>query len=276
PDTNEDAILVLLEEALDSGLLTEEGSGMHVTYQFWHPLLVSRLYEKTSATRRASLHRRAAEIFQRIYERHEEEGAAIITHHLVQGGGNSQKIAYFAELAGNRAYVLSSYIDAEQYYRLTLEHSAPHPDTQLHRAYLLEYIGECISVQGHGRYEEAREAYERALAIHKYYYPILSSEIQESLVQAILWIEIGVTWYDQAEFAHARHMYDQVEQMLRTLDLIETPSWAYLCLQQSYLAWQTGDLEEALLKGQEALLRLETLVWSQEGDQKKSELPAPR
>ncbi|HCJ36373.1 MAG TPA: hypothetical protein DHV65_19010, partial [Ktedonobacter sp.] len=75
--TSEDTILDLLEEAIQAGVLTEEGTGTRINYQFWHPLLVSHLYEQLSAARRARLHRRAAEVLQRVYQgREEEEGAA--------------------------------------------------------------------------------------------------------------------------------------------------------------------------------------------------------
>ncbi len=140
---DEDVVLDLLEEALKSGMLTEEGTGTRITYQFWHPLLVSHLYEKLSAARRASLHRRAADILQNLYRGREAEGAAKITHHLVQGGATSQQIARYAELAGNQAYGVSAYPDAERYYRLALEHldtagrQVPiSVDEQLHMAYL--------------------------------------------------------------------------------------------------------------------------------------------
>jgi DNA-binding SARP family transcriptional activator len=57
PEHNEDAILDFLEEALQAGLLTEEGMGAHVIYHFWHPLIISYLYSHISAARRAQLHR---------------------------------------------------------------------------------------------------------------------------------------------------------------------------------------------------------------------------
>ena len=60
PELNEDTILDLLEEALHAGLLTEEGTGPHVIYHFWHPLIISYLYSHLSAARRAQLQRRAA------------------------------------------------------------------------------------------------------------------------------------------------------------------------------------------------------------------------
>ena len=59
---NEDALLDLLEEALQAGLLKEEGAGTLITYHFCHPLIVSHLYERLSAARCAQLYRRAANI----------------------------------------------------------------------------------------------------------------------------------------------------------------------------------------------------------------------
>ena len=42
-ERTEDAIIDLLEEALQAGFLSEEGSGMHINYHFWHPLIVDYL-----------------------------------------------------------------------------------------------------------------------------------------------------------------------------------------------------------------------------------------
>ena len=154
-EADEDTILDLLEEALHSEMLTEEGVGTRITYLFWHPLLVSHLYEGLSAARRASLHRRAADILRTTYQRREEEGAAIITHHLLLGGGDPQHIIHYAELAGDHAYSLSAYPEAEKHYRIAVEHidstTGKNADTeeQLRLAYLLERLGECTSlIQG--------------------------------------------------------------------------------------------------------------------------------
>jgi len=56
----EDKLLDLLEEALRAGLLTEDGAGARIIYRFWHPLIVSHLYDRLPVARRAQLHRRAA------------------------------------------------------------------------------------------------------------------------------------------------------------------------------------------------------------------------
>src|SRR5260370_33914545 len=102
-------------------MLTEEGSGTRITYYFWHPLLVSYLYEGLSAGRRGSLHRRAAEVLRQIYQGLEEEGAATIAYHLVDGGADSPQIPHYAGLAGNRAYALSAYPEAVQHHLLSVE-----------------------------------------------------------------------------------------------------------------------------------------------------------
>ncbi len=102
--SDEDTLLDLLEEALQAGMLSEEGSGTRITYHFWHPLLVSHLYDGLSAGRRASLHRRAADALMRLYSDRAAESAAAIAYHLVNGGSDPTTIAHYAELAGDRAY----------------------------------------------------------------------------------------------------------------------------------------------------------------------------
>src|ERR1700694_4202014 len=118
---NEDTMLDLLEEALRAGLLAEEGTGTHITYHFWHPLIVSHLYERLSAARCAQLHRRAANALLHTHQGHEEEVAPAITHHLSKGGAGAAQIAYYAELTGTQAYSLSAYTEAEQYYLLAIK-----------------------------------------------------------------------------------------------------------------------------------------------------------
>ena len=84
-DIHEDAILDMLEEALRAGLLTEEGTGTHITYNFWHPLIVSHLYNRLSAARRAQLHRRAADALMLAHPGSAEEVAAAPNEVRFQG-----------------------------------------------------------------------------------------------------------------------------------------------------------------------------------------------
>src|SRR5216683_899721 len=258
PDADEDIILDLLEEALQAGMLTEEGSGTRITYHFWHPLLVSHLYDGLSAGRRASLHRRAAEVLRHAYQGREQEGAAAIVHHLANGGAESLQIAYFAELAGDRAYALSAYPEAERHYWLAVEHigtlpADASPDECLRLANLLERLGECTRVQGY--YKEARRYFEQALEVRSRY-RLSASEIDsqyEAQIEALLWCEIGKTWFDTGDFEQAQQCYSHSEQVLREAEVATGPVWASLYLEQSYILWRKGNFEEARQTAQHAL-----------------------
>src|SRR5713226_856190 len=171
----EERVLTLLEEALHGSILSEEGSGVHVTYTFWHPLMVSRLHKGISAARRTNLHHRAADVLRQVYRSREDEWAAAITYHLQQGGAEPQQIVHYAEIAADHAYTLSAYPEAEKYYRITIEqleetfqHQLTNTSTEERSrlAYLLERLGECTRVQGND--EEARHLYERVLEVRSH------------------------------------------------------------------------------------------------------------
>lgn len=251
PDSNEAMVLELIEEALNAGMLTEEGIGTRITYLFWHPLLASHLYESLSAARRARLHRRAAEILLKIYETREDEGAATISYHLINGGADSDQIAYYTELAGNRAYALSAYPEAEKHYRLTLEHTGNSPDEWQHRASLLEILGECTSIQG--KYEEAHTFYEQAFDVRREQSGSFIASQQEVELQAMLLYEIARTWYDMGDIAKSRQQCERSEHVLREADIRAGLAWTKLRYHQSHMSWREGSYEEARQLANETL-----------------------
>ncbi len=259
---NEDTILDQLEEAIQSGVITEEGTGTRISYHFWHPLLVSHLYDQLSAARRARLHRRAADILQRTYQGHEEEGAAIITNHLVQGGADPLQIVRYSEIAADHAYTLSAYPEAEKYYRIAIEQlqetfqqqlTHTSTDQRTHLAYLLERLGECTRVQGN--YEEARHIYERVLEVRTYQRSFTTHEEyqQEAQIDALLWREIALTWYDIGDNIQAQQCCKRGEQVLHDAGVEGGSAWAILRFQQGYIYWREGKYEEARFSALEAL-----------------------
>src|SRR6185312_11642749 len=208
---DDDVVIDLLEEALESGVLTEEGSGVNVRYHFWHPLLASHLYNGLSATRRARLHRRIAEVLRQIHQARESEEAATITQHLIRGGAEPARIAHYAELAAHHAYSLFAYSDAERYYRLVLDRLAPillvplyagqaeQPllpaislDQRMHLAFLVERLAECTRVLGN--FQDAPNLYLRTIQLRTTPARVFANqaeERQEAQIQAILWSEIA-------------------------------------------------------------------------------------
>lgn len=288
---DEDTVLDLLEEALQSGVLMEEGMGTRITYSFLHPLLVSHLYERLAAARRMRLHQRAGAILQRMYVGREEEVAATITHHLVQGGAELTQIVHYAKLAGDRAYVLSAYPEAERHYQLALqsidelrsssrlripgtndatasskaqalgaedkEERAVEHAALLDLAYLVERLAECTMIQGD--FKEARRLYERILEIHHTQRTSTSDTDQqyEAQIQALLWSEVGRTWRYTGDSAQTQQCCTRGEQALREAGVIAGPALARLRYQQSSLYWQEGHYAEARRAAQEALALFE-------------------
>ncbi|HEY6542085.1 MAG TPA: tetratricopeptide repeat protein, partial [Ktedonobacteraceae bacterium] len=275
---SEDAILDMLEEALRAGLLTEEGTGTHITYNFWHPLIVNHLYHRLSAARRAQLHRRAASALVLAHPGSEQEVAAAITHHLSKGGGDSASIARYAELAANRAYALSAYSEAEHYYRIAIEaisrgkqektHSIEDP---LHLASLLERVAECNNI--HGNYEEMRHLYERVLELRAQYSPEESHQQCQTEAQrrALILREIGRAWAEISDFDHAWECYGQAKQIMLDAGVTSGAAWACLHAQQGNICWHLGQYDKARRYAQEALNVLEEAMQNQQ--QGKPDLP---
>ncbi len=262
--SDEDILLDLLEEALQAGMLSEEGSGTRITYHFWHPLLVSHLYDGLSAGRRASLHRRAADALIRLYGDRAQEQAAAIAYHLVNGGSESANIAHYAELAGDRAYALSAYPEAVRHYKLALENTGTlaadaSADEHLRLANLLERLGECTRILGN--YEEACGYFERVLHVREHNRQIDSQ--YEAQIDALLWIEVGITWYDRGNNERAMENYNYAEKILCESNIETGPSWASLRLFQSYILWQEGDFERAGQTAQQALAIFENVIGGQ-------------
>ncbi|HJT55206.1 MAG TPA: AAA family ATPase, partial [Ktedonobacteraceae bacterium] len=261
-DYDEDILLDLLEEALRSGILTEEGTGTRISYAFWHPLLATHLYNRISAAKRARLHRRAAEALQRAATIREDELAATIVQHLVYGGAEVTQIARYAELAANYAYNLSAYSEAERYYRLAVENTEAErlahpvnasPEVRLHLAFLLERQAECTRIQGD--FKQARALFERVLEMRNSMQGVTSpvDATLEAQIQALLWGEIGWTWRYTGDTAKARECCKFGEQLLRDAGISGGPAWARLRFQEGSLSWQEGNYEEARRAIEEAL-----------------------
>lgn len=253
---DEDAILDLLDEALKAGVLTEEGLGTRITYHFWHPLLVTHLYERMSGTRRVRLHQRVAEGMVRLYAGREEEVAATITHHLIYGGAEPLKVAHYAEIAGNQAYTLSAYQEAQGHYRTAVSYLEKVSKGSAHlsrRLYLLEQLAECTNICGN--FEEARTLYTHLIELRKLYHADMPPEEQQDNipVQALLWGEIGRTWRYVGDMLHAHECCQQGMDLLTEAGIVSGLAWARLYYHQGGVYEQEGRNVEGTEVAQKAL-----------------------
>ena len=289
-EQNEDNVLDLLEEALHAGILTEEGTGAHITYHFWHPLIISHLYGRLSAARRAQLHRKAAEAIKTMSS---EKAAAAIVYHLSKGGGNPTQIAHYAEIAGNQAYMLAAYAEAQQYYLQVLQALAnnaweitAHADTQKQLQYILtqdiaqfpfanslyacrtlERIAECSVILGNS--EDGRRIYENILRLRAtehfqrmvYSATVYNEQQQtEAQIQALLWREIGNTWSATGDYERAYGCYRTGKEVMVQAGISNGAAWACLQIQYGAMLRLDGNYYEARRYLQEALEMLEDAV----------------
>ncbi len=269
---DEEGILAQIEEAQQAELLTEQKSGTHITYHFWHPLLLHHLYENISAARRGLLHHRAGQILQEQYIHNQEEGAALIVHHLIQCGGDAKQIAYYAEIAGQRAYALSAYFDAEKHYRQAIHYLEEHlqkqlqiPHTeQLHIIFLQEYQADCLRVLN--RPEEACRIYEQILANYCQHSSNTYENTLNVQLQALLWFHIARTWYNRGNMEQTLVCCEQAEHLLHAAAITHGGSRAYLFLQQSYVYWRKGLYKQALQLAQQACSLFEDMLSQLESD----------
>lgn len=263
-DYNEDTLLDLLEEALRAGLLSEEGSGERITYHFWHPLIVSHLYRRLSAARRAQLHRRAAQMLEALStdKGHEGAPAATVLYHLSKAGSNSARLAHYAVLAANQAYAIAAYTEAKQYYVQAIQflsHGQSVDSLQLAR--LQERVCECCMVLGD--YAEARQRYEHVLQLRR----DSVSDAREIQIQALIWREIGRTWSATGEYMLAYECFEQGKQVLDRAGLTNGPAWACLLIQHGAVCCLQGSYEQARSSIYEGLEILERATQAMPGIQ---------
>ena len=300
----EDTVLDLLEEALHAGLLTEEGTGAHISYHFWHPLIINHLYSRLSAARRAQLHRKAAEAIKAANAGQAEKGAAAIVYHLGKGGSDPAAVAHYAELAGNQAYSLAAYAEAQQYYLLAIRilvdnepyalesgdaHTHTHDITAraltqlpitdpLRVCRLLEHVAECSNVQGN--FEDARHLYERVLDLRtsdRFQRAIYGSTgenagRQEAQIAALLWREIGNTWAVTGEYEQAYTCYERGTVVMSEAGVTSGAAWASLLLRYGAILRLEGNYQEALRYLQEALTILEQVVQQPQTHEQDAEM----
>lgn len=255
--SHDEHLLSSLEEALHAGVLTEERSGTRISYCFWHPLLVSHLTHRLSAARRMNLHLQAAQAVQQAYQGREDEGATAITYHLVQGGASADRIAHVAARAGDYAYRLSAYPEAERLYRIVLDLgkklALATDDQRQYRVFTLERLGECLMIQGN--YEEARQVYERMLDVCTS--TVWHQDQYGAQVVALAWSEIGQTWRYEGNYLQAEYCYERGEQILQKAGILTGSAWAILRYQQGYLRWQQGRYQEASVCAESTLALFE-------------------
>ena len=123
---DEDSVVDALEAATGARLIVELPAALP-RYRFSHALVRTTLYERLSAARRQSLHRRTAEAIEVIQLNHLDDHLTALTHHWSQAGV-AAKAADYARRAADRALAQLAHDEAAAFYSQALALTAPDGD----------------------------------------------------------------------------------------------------------------------------------------------------
>ena len=118
-DRDEDALLRMIEEALEARVIEEtETAGR---YRFTHAQMQETLLDELSTTRRVRLHGQVGEALERRYGDQADERAPRLSFHFSEAATLSprfsEKAAHYAATAGRQALEQSAFPDAARHFR---------------------------------------------------------------------------------------------------------------------------------------------------------------
>ena len=121
-DRDEDALLKMIEEALEARVIEEtEQAGR---YRFTHAQMQETLLAELSTTRRVRLHGQVGEALEKRYGAHAEERAGRLAMHFSEAATLSprfgEKAAKYSAIAGRQAVAQSAYPEAARHFRAAL------------------------------------------------------------------------------------------------------------------------------------------------------------
>ncbi len=147
-DRDEEALLKLIEQALDGRVIEEMGQAGR--YRFTHAQMQETLLEELSTTRRVRLHGRVAEALEKRWgEQLARERAPRLAHHFVEASmlspRHAQKGVLYSKLAAEESEARSAWDEAARHYEscLTLITASQEALGEDEAALLVE-LGRCL------------------------------------------------------------------------------------------------------------------------------------
>ncbi len=121
-DRDEDALLKMVEEALEARVIEETDTPGR--YRFTHAQMQETLLAELSTTRRVRLHGQVGDALEKRYGAHAEERAGRLAMHFSEAATLSprygEKAAKYSAIAGQQAVAQAAYPEAARHFRVAL------------------------------------------------------------------------------------------------------------------------------------------------------------
>jgi len=147
---DEDALLTVIEEALEAQAIVEVKGKAVAAYVFSHALVRQTLYEELSLPRKQRLHARAADAIETVHVRNlSSHTASLATHYRLAGAaGNPEKAVEYSLRAGDVAQAAFAHEDAVNHLEGALEVMEDQGVEPARRAELLRRLGDLMFISG--------------------------------------------------------------------------------------------------------------------------------
>ena len=186
----DDLLLDAIDQARQAQLV-DEAAGRPGRFNFHHALIRDALYDGLAATRRVRMHRRAAEVIERLTAGASEPPLADLAYHFAQAAsfGVADKAVTYAERAGDRMADALAQEEASRFYDLALQALDHMPaGTGVERQRVTLHRRRARAFSNLGQWANQRAALEVAL---EHLQPDQTEERCEMLVdlgQALFWL----------------------------------------------------------------------------------------
>jgi tetratricopeptide (TPR) repeat protein len=147
---DEDALLAVIEEAIEAQAIVEVKGKAVAAYVFSHALVRQTLYEELSLPRKQRLHARAADAIETVHVRNlSTHIGSLATHYRLAGAaGDPEKAIAYSLRAGDAAQVAFAHEDAANHLEGALEVMEDQEVEPIRRAELLRRLGDLMFISG--------------------------------------------------------------------------------------------------------------------------------
>lgn len=196
-DVDEDTLLQGLDELWQRHIVREHGPE---AYDFTHDKLRAVAYDNLSAARRRVLHRRVAEAFEEDTDTQVDAASGHIAMHYEGANMPTQAAHYYqrAALLARRLYANETALAFCESVRRLLGDEFPEEE-----AIIDDQMADLLHLMS--RYDEARELWQRALAL---------TPASQHVARAQLYRKIGNAWRDQYGYDEAQRAYAAADDAL--------------------------------------------------------------